>query len=200
MRLQKARVRNFRSIRDTGWFEVQSDKTILVGPNEAGKTVLLKALQQINPPDDVPKFVPLRDYPRSELGDLKLEGTSGGDITPDEITVVEACFELDDEDEDAVAQIDTRLRGSTYRVGRRLDNTSWHTIDGGPLPPTYRGIRPDLLRLASHVDAQAPADSEGSPTHRQDWMRSLAVGWIQPASGESAPQNSRGGLTGSYHL
>ena len=191
MRLHKAWVRDFRSIRDTGWFEVQPDKTILVGPNEAGKTVLLKALQQINPPDDVPKFVPLRDYPRSELSDLKLEGTSGGHLTPRQVTVVEASFKLDDEDEDAIAQIDARLRGSTYRVGRRLDNTRWHTLDGGPTTPTYGGIRQDLVRLAVHVDAQASSGSEGTSEspHRQA-LNTIVAGWVDTTTvqGESASQ------------
>ncbi|MXY43541.1 MAG: AAA family ATPase [Dehalococcoidia bacterium] len=191
MRLHKARVRNFRSIRETEWFTVQPDKTILVGPNEAGKTVLLKALQQINPPDDVPKFVPLRDYPRSELSDLQLEGTSGGHLTPRQVTVVEASFVLDDEDEDAVAQIDARLRGSTYRVGRRLDNTFWHTIDGGPTAPKYGEIRQDLVRLASHVDMQDGSGAEGvseSP-HRQA-LSAIVDGWVDATTvqGEDASQ------------
>jgi len=50
MRLKKARVTKYRSVRDSGWFGVESEKTILVGPNEAGKTVLLEALQRINAP------------------------------------------------------------------------------------------------------------------------------------------------------
>ena len=62
MRLQKARVRKYRSIRDTGWFGVEALKTILVGPNESGKTVLLQALQQINRPERVRGFKALRDY------------------------------------------------------------------------------------------------------------------------------------------
>ena len=53
MRLSEARVQNYRCIRDTGWFEVDEAKTILVGPNEAGKTAVLEALQQIYPPDGV---------------------------------------------------------------------------------------------------------------------------------------------------
>ena len=57
MQLQKARVQNYRAIRDSGWFGVESDKTILVGPNEAGKTVLLRALQQINPTDGMPVLI-----------------------------------------------------------------------------------------------------------------------------------------------
>jgi predicted ATP-dependent endonuclease of OLD family len=64
MRLIKARVQNYRSIKDTGEFEIEKLKTILVGPNEAGKTVLLKALQQLNKPDDIDGFDIIRDYPR----------------------------------------------------------------------------------------------------------------------------------------
>ncbi len=65
MRLSKARVTSYRSIRDTGWFEVEKMKTIMVSSNEAGKTAVLQALQQINAPADIPKFEALRDYPRS---------------------------------------------------------------------------------------------------------------------------------------
>ncbi|HEY7465510.1 MAG TPA: AAA family ATPase, partial [Dehalococcoidia bacterium] len=50
MKLIRAQVTNYRSIRDTGVFDVEVGKTILVGPNEAGKTALLKALQALNPP------------------------------------------------------------------------------------------------------------------------------------------------------
>ncbi|EEA1375688.1 AAA family ATPase, partial [Salmonella enterica] len=66
MRLKRARVTNYRSIIDTDWFDVESAKTIFVGPNEAGKSAILQALQQINPPQNVPKFDALRDYPRSK--------------------------------------------------------------------------------------------------------------------------------------
>ncbi len=48
MLLKKARVRQYRSIRDTGLFDVEESKTILIGPNEAGKTAVLEALQKIN--------------------------------------------------------------------------------------------------------------------------------------------------------
>ena len=62
MRLTHVRVQNYRCVRDTGWFEVEQAKTILVGPNEAGKTAVLEALQRINPADGVRRFDPLRDY------------------------------------------------------------------------------------------------------------------------------------------
>ena len=41
------RVRNYRCVRDTGWFEVEQAKTILVGPNEAGKTAVLEVYSVI---------------------------------------------------------------------------------------------------------------------------------------------------------
>jgi predicted ATP-dependent endonuclease of OLD family len=37
MKLKTAHIQNYRSIRDTGEFDVEVAKTILVGPNEAGK-------------------------------------------------------------------------------------------------------------------------------------------------------------------
>ncbi len=70
MRLQKVRVQNYRSIRDTGEFEVEWTKTIMVGPNEAGKSAILQALLQINPPKGVKGFDALRDYPRALYNDI----------------------------------------------------------------------------------------------------------------------------------
>ena len=178
MRLQKARVQNYRSIRDTGLFDVETWKTILVGPNEAGKTVLLKALEQINPPAGVERFDPLRDFPRSELSALKLDKTSGGTINPGEVTVVEAHFVLDDMDQETVTRIDPAFAGCTYVFGRCLDNSWWHRIDGGPVILTFGDISKDLIRLASHVDAQAASDSaDGSATPQHDELNAMIGEW-----------------------
>ncbi len=170
MRLQKARIRSYRSIRDSGWFDIESMKTIMVGPNEAGKTVLLRALEKINPPDDVPGFDPLRDFPRSELTDLDLDGSGPGTISPDDVIVVEAHFVLDENDLDPIIEIDEGFEGSSYVVKRRLSNEFQHRIERGPEIPTYGDIREDLLRLATHGDKQDSAESEGSSpsTHRHN--------------------------------
>ena len=183
MRLKRARVQNYRSIRDTEWFDVEDNKTILVGPNEAGKTVLLRALQQINPPQGVPGFDPLRDFPRSELSNLKLELASGGTISPSQVTVVEARFELDDEDEEAVTEIDERFAGCTYTLNRRLDNTYSHRVDGGPTVPTLGDIRTHLLRLAATADARESAtNDDGTPAklHRAALDATIS-GWPETA-------------------
>src|ERR1700693_3598420 len=97
MRLRKARVRKYRSIRNTGLFDIEPGKTILVGPNEAGKSALLAALQRINPPGSVRSFDPLRDYPRSEFNDVV-----SGKIRLEETTIVESTFDLEAADKEAI--------------------------------------------------------------------------------------------------
>lgn len=71
MKLTKARITNFRSIEDSGEFEV--DKLLcLVGKNEAGKSSLQQALCGLNPHPSTPITYDLeRDYPRRWLADYK---------------------------------------------------------------------------------------------------------------------------------
>jgi len=158
MRLKKARVTKYRSIRDSGWFEVEEGKTILVGPNEAGKTVLLEALQQLSPPEGIKGFDALRDYPRSEYNDITKKK-----VLPENTTIVEGHFLLDDADKNA---IDAEFRESTYVVGRRLDNIAWHRLDGVPVPD-YASIKKDLVRLCAHIDGRVPAlEEDANPTEK----------------------------------
>lgn len=150
MRLRKARIRMYRSIRDTGEFEIEDGKTILVGPNEAGKTVILQALQQLNKPKEIGGFEPLRDYPRSEYDDIKR-----GVVDPAKVTVVEGHFKPGKGDLEGLAK---GYEGCTYVLGRNLDNSAWHRLDGVPDLPTYGLLKEDLLRLRAHVDARKRAD------------------------------------------
>jgi predicted ATP-binding protein involved in virulence len=97
MRLTKARIQGYRSVIDSGWFDVENGKTILVGPNEAGKSAILQALQKLNPPEGIELFNPLRDYPRARYD----EDIEKGGIDPAKFTVVEGHFSLEDSDVDA---------------------------------------------------------------------------------------------------
>jgi hypothetical protein len=165
MRLKKARVTSYRSIRDTGWIDFEPGKTIFVGPNEAGKTAVLRALQQINPPKDVPKFDALRDYPRSEYNDV-----SKGIVNPSKTDVVVAHFDLEDDDKAVVSE---EFREGTYVIRRRLDNSYRHEILGAPPNPTLGSIRKDLVRLAAHLDMRNPG---ASPTAAQQ-LAEITNGW-----------------------
>jgi predicted ATPase len=154
MFLKKVRVTKYRSIRDSGWFDVERGKTILIGPNEAGKTALLEAIQRINPPVGTRGFDPLRDYPRSEFEDI-----NSGKISAGSVTVVEANFGLDPEDKEA---LEPEFRDCEYAFGRRLDNDTWHNLIGGPAAVKFGDIRKDIARLCAHVDSRVPPPPEGT--------------------------------------
>lgn len=145
MRLIKARVQNYRSIVDTGEFTVESLKTILVGPNEAGKTAILQALQQLSPPEKTQKFNVLRDYPRS-----KYSAITRKEIEVENIEVVRGIFVLDDSD---MAHAPERLKGKRleYALYRKMDNKGVHWIVDEP-HPTYAKVKKDLLRMVAHLE------------------------------------------------
>ena len=149
MRLTQARVQNYRCIRDTGWFDIEQAKTILVGPNEAGKTAVLEALQQINRPDGVNRFDPLRDYPRK----LYNADIQSGRRDPSEIPVASARFALEPED---LAGLPNGFTSTSYSCTRYLGDNMSHSLEGGPEVPIFTdAIRKDLIRLANHVEKRA---------------------------------------------
>ena len=165
MRFKQARVRQYRSVRDTGWFEVEDLKTILVGPNEAGKTVLLQALRQLNPPEGVRGFDALRDYPRSEYNDITTKK-----VNPANITVVEAKFELEPNDIEAIP---SDFADVTYVCGRTLNNMWRHDFEGARPDVKCSDIVKDLTRLAVHLDGcKQPED-----TKRSDELESITKDW-----------------------
>lgn len=174
MKLVKARVQNYRSIIDSGEFEIEKLKTILVGPNEAGKTVLLKALQQLSKPDDVPGFEALRDYPRSLYNDITTKV-----VDPSKVTVVTGYFELDDSDK---ALLPEEFKNCTYKVWRNLDNKGYHSLESAPAKVTFKDIKTDLVRLGAHLDSNytSPATiAEGAidPKRPSELYKTLTTGW-----------------------
>ena len=138
MRLIKARVQNYRSIKDTGEFEIEKLKTILVGPNEAGKTVLLKALQQLNKPNDIDGFDIIRDYPRSLYNDI----TTGG-IKAEDVEIVRGYFELEEEDKKLIPE---EYSNCVYVLHRKLNNKASHWLQNAPIKIKFSDISKDLIR------------------------------------------------------
>ncbi|MEJ5209147.1 AAA family ATPase [Denitratimonas sp. CY0512] len=160
----------YRSIRDTGEFEVENGKTILVGPNEAGKTVILQALQQLNKPKEVAGFDALRDYPRSDYDDIKR-----GLVDPADVTVVEGHFKPDEDD---LIGLPEAYKDCTYVLGRNLDNSAWHHLDGAPAIPTFGSLAKDLNRLSAHVDARKNPDEPAPSTA----LAEITAGWNDSTS------------------
>lgn len=171
MRLTKARIQGYRSIIDTGYFDVENDKTIFVGPNEAGKTAILQALQKLNAPEGTTPFDSLRDYPRSKYD----EDIKNGKIDPSEFTVVEGHFILEDDDKKDIPE---DYQNILYIFGRRLDNTYWHRLDNAPEQLSFSDIEKDLLKLCQHYKntSQARSESETKQTAIQNSYDSVIIG------------------------
>lgn len=143
MRLVKAQIKGYRSIIDSGCFTIETGKTILVGPNEAGKTAILQALQKLNPPDGVELFNPLRDYPRSMYNeDITREG-----INPQKFVVVMGWFDLEKKDKDLLPE---SYNDVTFIYGRNLDNSAFMSLENGPKELIYSNIKNDLVRIKDH--------------------------------------------------
>ena len=130
MKLKTARVRDFRSVRDSGTFCID-DVTCLVGKNESGKTAILEALYKLNPiREEDAGFNSTDDYPRRDVSDYELavqEGCQGAadvieavfEFSQDELSEIEAWFGSQPVCE-READPPTRLRAtSTGRSGRR---------------------------------------------------------------------------------
>ncbi|MGO2386235.1 MAG: AAA family ATPase [Psychrobacter sp.] len=158
MRLVKARIQNYRSIIDTGVFEIEDLKTIMVGPNEAGKTVVLKALQQLNKPKDVAGFEALRDYPRSKYNDI-----TSGRVLIEDVTVVTGWFRLDEDDKEAIP---AEFHDCIYEVNKNIDNQVYHSLENAPPKIYYKDIRNDLSRLIAHLDKQYAIEYPNKETEK----------------------------------
>ena len=159
MKLRNVRVTNYRSIIDSELFEIDDTKTILVGPNEAGKTALLQAIQQLNPPAGVKPLHALRDYPRARYNKI-----SQGDIHLHDIPVVQATFDLEDDDK---AELPEYLRNARYVFIRNLDNSTSHILENAPAHKHLRDIQDNLIRLAAHADRKGTTD-EADDRSRED--------------------------------
>lgn len=77
MKLIKFRIKNYKSIRDSGWCYLASDITILAGQNESGKSAVLEALRDF----DKTAGIPADAFP----------------VDSNDTPVIEMCFEIDEQ-------------------------------------------------------------------------------------------------------
>lgn len=121
MKLVKVQVTNFRSIENSGEFEI-GDLTCLVGKNEAGKTAILRAIQGIRSTDSF-EYDRTRDYPRRYLNKFDERHPDG--VSP----VARTWWALDDDDVDKVEAVlgDGALESSQIEISSYIgrDTTTW---------------------------------------------------------------------------
>ncbi len=117
MKLQEVRIKDYRSIEDSGTFAVDQ-VSCLVGKNEAGKSAILMALASLNPHAATPIILNKeRDYPRRKLTRYQQDNDKK------EALVVSTTWTLDPEE---VEQINKRvgdgvLKSHEVWVSRRYD-------------------------------------------------------------------------------
>lgn len=69
MQVKRFRVTNFRSVKDSGWIEIDR-VTSLIGVNESGKTNLLLPLWKFRPAREG-EIIPTADYPKKMFGEIR---------------------------------------------------------------------------------------------------------------------------------
>ena len=137
MKLTKARITNFRSIEDSGEFDVQ-DMLCLVGKNEAGKSAIQQALGGLNPQPSTPLPYDLeRDYPRRWLADYT-------ERHPEEqATVVTTEWTLSDNEKAAITEElgEEALKDEPITIIRRYgdEEPKW------TVPLNYRKVIDNLI-------------------------------------------------------
>ncbi|MEP3120537.1 MAG: AAA family ATPase [Nisaea sp.] len=180
MKIKKVHVQSYRSVIDSEEFEVNGEKTILVGPNEAGKTALLQAIQHLNPPHGIKPLSALRDYPRAHYNKITV-----GEVDPAHVRVVEAEFELDDDDREYLPE---GMKDARYVFWRNLDNSTGNRLTGGPTKKTYKDLEKDLIRLAAHADKQFAPPEGGSEQSPTEALKAATDGWngLQTIEGKKA--------------
>lgn len=166
MKLKEFRVKEFKSIWDSGSIAIDNKITCLVGKNEAGKTALLHALYRTNP--IIPQhavFDPVYDYPKSEVEDYRIA------VENDErysALVVDCVYELDDSDKTSVeeifgkdALIESCFRHSTYYEEGR----------------SFFSMEANDAAARNHLAAKmhASEDVEESLRNAQDWKTFLGI-------------------------
>ncbi|MFZ2449881.1 MAG: AAA family ATPase [Methylovulum miyakonense] len=119
MFLISAKIESFKSINTPQNVLIDDEVTVLVGMNEAGKTVFLKALEKSNDAQGLAKFNPVDDYPRKGYTEYRNQHEKN----PAEATIL--TYQLtEDEVSDLNSELHSELPAEfTFSVTHLYNNT-----------------------------------------------------------------------------
>ena len=162
MHLTSVQVTNFRSVDDSGTFEL-APVTCLVGKNEAGKSAILLALAALNPHDATPVLLDReRDYPRRLL--TQYDSTHGEQGA----VAINTTWELTDSEvqsiEDQVGE--GVLKSNLVSVARRYGED----VEVNPELDDRQAVELLYQRFALNAPERS---SLGSPSTTSDLIESL---------------------------
>lgn len=179
MRIESAVATNYRCIVDSGEFGVETDKTILVGINEAGKTALLKAIQLVSPTPDTPKIDWLFDAPAPMVDDIRR-----GNLDREQMAVAKVVLVPDPTDLEGLALTngaDIRFEMTAWLSGKRTCR-----VTGLQPSPSLGDIDKSIVRLTSAMSKQSSEDAKDAAQALTDWR--AGHGQDDPISGEIAKE------------
>ena len=169
MRLVKAHVTYYRSVEDSGEFEVEPDVTCLVGKNESGKTNIVQALFRVNPVEPA-AFDDVIDFP-ARMTARKRDFKPGAMIP-----AVVATFRYTDEE---LARIEADLGPGaltspelTVTAGHRGNRTIGHQYDEGAI----------VKHLWSRLDLGINASNAVASTTDIAGLLAALRGYTEPSS------------------
>ncbi|HOW55148.1 MAG TPA: AAA family ATPase [Syntrophorhabdaceae bacterium] len=118
MLLVSAKVGPFKSINEPQTVPIDTEVTVLVGMNEAGKTVFLQALQKATDALGEAEYDPINDYPRKELSTYLDQHEENPSI------VAELTYRLDDKEiAELNSVVHTHLKpGFEFTINHKYDN------------------------------------------------------------------------------
>ncbi|EMW6582179.1 AAA family ATPase [Enterobacter bugandensis] len=144
MKLESFRVRNFRSVFDSGVITTEK-LTAILGRNESGKTNLLLALKSLNPAEGFGKLNDIKDFPRNR----KLS-----ECTPD-TPVVDTTWTLTEHELAELSAIYPRAKNITsVTICRRYNGETryldFNGLDGFTYDVTK--IKKDVRKIAAQIE------------------------------------------------
>lgn len=161
MKLQHVRVRNYKSIDDTGWVELD-DLTCLIGKNESGKTVFMEAMERLSPAYGDGEFSPAEEYPRRRWPSYKRRHESDPD------PVVSARFDIDEAERERLAERHASPADGTVTVTRRYDGRLKWDLDVDETAYIDAFLEEqDLPDAVRHEAVEAASLDELGPTLRR---------------------------------
>jgi predicted ATP-dependent endonuclease of OLD family len=163
MRIESAHVQNYRCVRDSGSFEIEPDKTILVGINEAGKTAILRGIQQASPSADAVKIDWLYDAPAALVDDIRRERIKQADLRVATVTMRPEAKDL------AGLSLPAGAENIRLVMTSHLDNKRTYVITGLPSVPTVSGAEKSIIRLASAMGKQSDDEAKDVAKRLTQW-------------------------------
>lgn len=179
MRLKSFRIKNFRSIKDSGDIDV-ARITALLGRNESGKSNLLRGLHSLNPIGGFKALSPIKDFPRDRpLSDCT-----------DDTEAVTSTWELDDDDKEELTDILPRATDVTkvvisrrYHANNRYASFPELTpiaVDEADIKSKVKKISAAIRAKASDgntlaVDADAFETKASATKTRDSWATEFAA-------------------------